>query len=185
MYISQQQTRPESLKEEFEELIANNPDILRQQAEELVQQNPSYKMLLAQEVQEKAYEQCLAQYIDERTSQLRDTAYDLARKEFYKLRLQEDVERDVAREEALHYNAQFAPSENEKAIEKEDDAMDAWRTWALQDLESAKQKLSAMYTGAGIGDNAEAIESSIETLDVDGAETGLSPTPPTTNKTMR
>ena len=66
---------------------------------------------------------------------IEERAYDQARKEFYKLRLENDVEREVLREEAQHLGQWLPPTENEKAFKYEDEAFEDWKKQALQDVE--------------------------------------------------
>ena len=80
-------------------------------------------------------------------SMTRPEAYDQARKEFYDLRLQQDIERRVAKEEALATGAQFGKSVNEIGMELEDQEFERWKTWAKKEAEAIKQKEAAMYTG--------------------------------------
>ena len=94
----------------------------------------------------------------------RPEAYDTARKEFYHLRLQQDIERRVAREEALATGAQFGKSVNEIATKLEDQEFERWKKWATKESEGLKQKQAAMYTGF---DNDEMA------LDTDSEEMGL------------
>ena len=74
-------------------------------------------------------------------------AYDEARKEFYELRLQEDVERRVAKEEALSTGAYFGKSTLEIGMELEDKEYERWKTWATKEAAIAEQRQAAMYTG--------------------------------------
>ena len=73
-------------------------------------------------------------------------AYDQARREFYEERLQEDVERRVAKEEALASGAYFGKSMLEVGMELEDREYERWREWAAQDITEAKQRQASMYT---------------------------------------
>ncbi len=75
------------------------------------------------------------------------TAYDQARKEFYKLRLQEDVQRRVAQEEALSTGAYFHKSTMEVGMELEDRQYEEWKAWAVKEVQLAEQRRNAMYTG--------------------------------------
>lgn len=77
----------------------------------------------------------------------RKRAYDQARKEFYALRLQEDVERRVAKEEALATGAHFGKSALDIGMELEDKEYERWRSWAKQELIDRHQKRLASYTG--------------------------------------
>lgn len=80
-------------------------------------------------------------------SMTRPQAYDQARKEFYDLRLQQDVERRVAKEEALATGAQFGKSVNEIGMELEDIEYEKWKAWAAKEAETINRKNAAMYTG--------------------------------------
>lgn len=74
-------------------------------------------------------------------------AYDQARKEFYELRLQEDVERRVAKEEAEATGAYFGKSMLEIGMELEDKVFEEWKGWAADEVVKLEQKQAAMYTG--------------------------------------
>lgn len=74
-------------------------------------------------------------------------AYDQARKEFYHLRLQEDVERRVAKEEAMSTGAYFGKSTLDIGMELEDKEYERWKEWATKEITLATQKQAAMYTG--------------------------------------
>lgn len=82
-------------------------------------------------------------------------AYDMARKEFYDLRLQEDVERRVAREEAMSTGAYFGPSQLEIGMELENKEFERWKRWAQKQVEFQQQTSAAMYSG-GTTDNEDA-----------------------------
>lgn len=74
-------------------------------------------------------------------------AYDQARKEFYALRLQEDVERRVAKEEALATGAYFGKSALEVGMGLEDKEYERWRSWAEKRVVERKQRQLAMSGG--------------------------------------
>ena len=74
-------------------------------------------------------------------------AYDLARKEFYKLRLEEDIQRRVAQEEAMATGAYFHKSTLEVGMELEDRQFEEWKDWAVKEVQLAEQRRNAMYTG--------------------------------------
>lgn len=57
-------------------------------------------------------------------------AYDIARREFYRLRLQEDIERRVAVEEAEATGATFGPSYLEIGMGLENQEYERWKAWA-------------------------------------------------------
>ena len=74
-------------------------------------------------------------------------AYDQARKEFYKLRLHEDVRRRVAKEEALATGAYFHKSTLEVGMEIEDKQYEEWKKWAIKQVNELELRKNAMYTG--------------------------------------
>ena len=78
-------------------------------------------------------------------------AYDQARKEFYDLRLQEDVERRIAKEEALSTGAQFGKSTLDIGMELEDKEFEKWKEWAAKEVQLQEQRQAAMYTGVEEG----------------------------------
>ena len=93
---------------------------------------------------------------------LQSQAYDQARKEFYKVRLHEDIQRRVAKEEALSTGAYFNKSTLDIGMELEDKQYEEWKAWAIKEVNEAEQRRNAMYTGQ---DN-ESMD-----LDVDDPET--------------
>ncbi|KAM3074738.1 mitochondrial ribosomal small subunit component [Clarireedia jacksonii] len=84
-------------------------------------------------------------------------AYDIARKEFYALRRAEEIERRVAKEEALSTGAYFGKGALEVGMELEDKAYEAWKKWAYEQLEAIKLQKAGAYTGVGTGEE-EAVE---------------------------
>ncbi|POS84824.1 hypothetical protein EPUL_004302 [Erysiphe pulchra] len=70
-------------------------------------------------------------------------AYDIARKEFYALRRSEEVERRIAKEEALSYGAQFGPGPIEWGMKLEDMMYKSWKIWAQKKLEDIQLKQEA------------------------------------------
>jgi len=86
-------------------------------------------------------------------------AYDQARKEFYELRHQEEVEQRVAREEALSTGAVFGKSALEVGMELESKTFEEWKVWAEQQVTLQEQARSAAYTGLGTQSSAADEES--------------------------
>jgi small subunit ribosomal protein S23 len=82
-------------------------------------------------------------------------AYDKARKEFYKLRLEQDVERQVAKEEAQYVGAKFGKGPNEIAMAFENQQWQNWKKWAEETVERRKHEQMAMYTGMEAIDEPE------------------------------
>jgi small subunit ribosomal protein S23 len=84
-------------------------------------------------------------------------AYDIARGEFYALRHEEDVERRVAKEEALSTGAYFGKSVLEVGMEIEDQAYEEWKAWATKEIEKNEQLRSSAYTGVDTMEGESAI----------------------------
>lgn len=74
-------------------------------------------------------------------------AYDQARKEFYEVRLQQDIERRVAKEEAMATGAYFGKSTLQIGMELEDKIFEEWKAWASAEVIQQEQRRAAMYTG--------------------------------------
>ena len=92
-------------------------------------------------------------------------AYDQARREFYEERLQEDVERRVAKEEALATGAYFGKSMLQIGMELEDKAYEKWKEWATKEIILAEQKQAGAYTGV----NNESMEISADDPEITAA----------------
>lgn len=77
----------------------------------------------------------------------KEAAYDQARKEFYDIRHADEIERRVAREEALSTGAQFGKTQMAIGMELENKEFNRWRIWAQQQVTLQEQARSAAYTG--------------------------------------
>ncbi|PWY86178.1 37S ribosomal protein Rsm25 [Aspergillus heteromorphus CBS 117.55] len=82
-------------------------------------------------------------------------AYDTARREFYRLRLQEDIERRVAAEEAEATGATFGPSRHEIGMELESKEYERWKTWAKREALVSDQRTAAFTGAESQGDKPE------------------------------
>ena len=76
-------------------------------------------------------------------------AYDQARKEFYDVRMFDEIEQRVAREEALSTGAEFGKSALEVGMQLENEVFERWKVWAKEQATVMKQSRSAAYTGTG------------------------------------
>ena len=76
-------------------------------------------------------------------------AYDKARKEFYALRLEEEIERRVAREEAMWVGAYFGKGALDVGMELEDKTYEEWKEWAAKEVEAMERQRDGAYTGIG------------------------------------
>lgn len=74
-------------------------------------------------------------------------AYDQARQEFYDERLQEDIERRVAKEEAMATGAYFGKTMLQIGMELEDKEYERWKAWATNEMTAQEQKRDSVYTG--------------------------------------
>ncbi|KAL2073218.1 hypothetical protein VTL71DRAFT_10542 [Oculimacula yallundae] len=83
-------------------------------------------------------------------------AYDVARKEFYALRHEEEVERRVQREEAEWSGAYFGKGPIEIGMELEDKSYESWKAWAESEVQQMAIQRDAAYTGVNTEDDDEA-----------------------------
>ncbi|AET38819.1 mitochondrial 37S ribosomal protein mS23 Ecym_3329 [Eremothecium cymbalariae DBVPG len=93
-------------------------------------------------------------------------AYDQARFEFYRLRMQQELEEQVAQEEAGMLGSVFGPSAVEFGLRKEQEVIDDWKKKALKQVELMSAKRSDQSANWGTReDNAnDAVE--IEELEL-------------------
>ena len=96
-------------------------------------------------------------------------AYDKARKEFYFYRHREDVERRVAKEEALATGAYFGKGPIEIGMELENQQWEEWKAWALKEMEKEKQQAGAAYSGTDTEEADMTAEKQEEALDESGS----------------
>jgi len=87
-------------------------------------------------------------------------AYDTARKEFYDLRMQEDIERRIASEEAAAVGAKFGKSYLEIGIELENKALEEWKKKALALLQLRRGRQAA-FSGASSEEEPAAVEAAV------------------------
>ena len=92
----------------------------------------------------------------------RENAYNQARQEFYDARLKEDVERRVAKEEAMASGAYFGKSTLQIGMELEDIEFERWKAWASKEYEALEQQGQASLN-AGIGFSEEHSSGDLDT----------------------
>ncbi|KAJ5113372.1 37S ribosomal protein S25 [Penicillium angulare] len=95
----------------------------------------------------------------------KESAYDLARREFYRLRLQEDIERRVAAEEAEATGAQFGPKYLDIGMELENKEYEKWKEWAKLQSQIFGQRAAALSGAPEL-----ATESNEDTAGLDAPE---------------
>lgn len=81
-----------------------------------------------------------------------DQAYDKARKEFYDVRRQEDIQRRIAAEEAENAGAYFGPSILQWSMQIENQQYDDWEEWSRKTVVEQMQRNAAF---AGDTSNVE------------------------------
>lgn len=100
----------------------------------------------------------------------KNEAYDIARKEFYDLRHEEEVERRVAREEALWVGATFGKGALEIGMGLEDKIYEEWKTWAVEEVQAMERARDAAYTGIGTAnpdDGGEDLNTGLDAAEAD------------------
>lgn len=95
----------------------------------------------------------------------KQSAYDQARKEFYKIRLYEDIERRVAKEEALAVGAHFGPGPNAISMGIEDKIYEDWKRWAFEETQRLEQLASSGYSSTDEVDVAPTAEEETAALE--------------------
>lgn len=96
-------------------------------------------------------------------------AYDIARQEFYKLRLQEDIERRVAAEEAEATGAKFGPTYLEIGMELENQQHEKWKDWARLEAQVLGQRTVALSGAPELASDNDT-EREAQALDIERPE---------------
>lgn len=79
----------------------------------------------------------------------KEQAYDTARKEFYDIRQQQDIERRIAQEEARMVGAYFGKSRLEVSVELEDVVYEKWKKWAEGEAQKLQAERDSAYANFG------------------------------------
>lgn len=95
---------------------------------------------------------------DARIGMSKAQAYDAARKEFYAIRHKDEVERRVAREEALSTGAVFGMSALQIGMQLEAAEFERWRGWARRQVTLQEQARTAAYSGGAAVQESEGEE---------------------------
>jgi small subunit ribosomal protein S23 len=96
-----------------------------------------------------------------------EKAYDIVRREFYALRQEEDVERRIAKEEAMKLGAYFGKSFNQVGMELEDQQYENWKKWAGKQIQSVQAEQDAAYSNFGATEEASAEGREVDVEDTD------------------
>ncbi|KAG5983306.1 hypothetical protein E4U55_000290 [Claviceps digitariae] len=87
--------------------------------------------------------ECVVQrqlYLMETEKMSKPKAYDKVRREFYRLRQQEEIEKRVALEEARYVGAYFGKTRLDVGMQLEDQEFENWKIWAGKQTESREAK---------------------------------------------
>ncbi|KAL7271202.1 mitochondrial ribosomal small subunit component [Rhizina undulata] len=103
-------------------------------------------------------------------------AYDRARKEFYDLRMAEDIERRVALEEALAVGAEFGKSYIDIGVEMEHKVLLEWREKAVEDILLRRHRQMAAYSSSVEEDETPAADAAaVDALEGSGDDVAEGP----------
>ncbi|KAF3160632.1 mitochondrial ribosomal small subunit component [Orbilia oligospora] len=80
----------------------------------------------------------------------KSAAYDVARKEFYRLRMRSDIERRIAAEEARSVGAFFGKTHLQVGLELEEKSLLAWKVKAQEAVAKRQQRIEAMANPGSI-----------------------------------
>jgi small subunit ribosomal protein S23 len=99
-----------------------------------------------------------------------EKAYDIVRREFYALRHEEDVERRIAKEEAMKVGAYFGKSFLQIGMELEDRQYENWRKWAGRQIQNVQAEQDSAYTNFGATEEADMddVNEELAGLDIPG-----------------
>ena len=97
-------------------------------------------------------------WLMENEGMTKQKAYDQTRREFYRLRQEEEIERHVAVEEARYVGGYFGKTRLDVGMELENTEYENWKAWAAQELAAADaaktDDLSLEEDVVGVADGA-------------------------------
>lgn len=82
-------------------------------------------------------------------------AYDTARREFYKLRQAEEIEKRIAVEEARYVGAYFGKSRLDIGMQLEDHEFENWKVWAGKEAANREARANSEIETFGLQDAGE------------------------------
>jgi small subunit ribosomal protein S23 len=89
-------------------------------------------------------------------------AYDVVRRQFYRLRQEEEIERRVAQEEAKYVGAYFGQTRIDVAHTLEDREFENWKLWAGKETERQEQSRNSEIEDFGLEEEADEVIESAE-----------------------
>ncbi|KAK7707071.1 mitochondrial ribosomal small subunit component [Diaporthe eres] len=96
--------------------------------------------------------------MENREGMSKEQAYDIARKELYDIRQQQDIERRVAQEEARMVGAYFGKSRLEVSMELENAVYEKWKKWAEGEAQKLQAERDSAYANFGTDDKTLEME---------------------------
>ncbi|EPS43209.1 hypothetical protein H072_2792 [Dactylellina haptotyla CBS 200.50] len=109
------------------------------------------------------------------------SAYDMARREFYKIRMRSDIERRIAAEEAKSVGAFFGKSYLQIGLELEEQTLAIWKTKAQSAVVKRQQRIEAMTGPSSVDEDAADEGMGLESPDptnITEASVASEPSPP-------
>ncbi len=97
-------------------------------------------------------------WLMENKNMSKEQAYDQARREFYRLRHEEDVERRIAQEEARIVGAYFGKNTTQVGMGLEDKSHEEWKKYALEQITKVEAMRSEAYISFGEDETEEAAQ---------------------------
>jgi small subunit ribosomal protein S23 len=85
-------------------------------------------------------------------------AYDTVRREFYRLRQQEEVEKRIAIEEARYVGAYFGKTRLDIGMQLEDQEYENWKIWAGKETANREARASSDIETFGLEEEEGAAE---------------------------
>ena len=92
-------------------------------------------------------------------------AYDVARREFYRLRQEEQIEKRVAVEEARHVGAYFNMTRLDVGMQLEDREFESWKAWAIQEAAAQEARENEVVDSYDVAEES-ALEETDDALDL-------------------
>ncbi|KAH0496186.1 hypothetical protein TgHK011_003563 [Trichoderma gracile] len=83
-------------------------------------------------------------------------AYDIVRREFYRLRQEEEVEKRIAVEEARYVGAYFGKTRLEVGMQLEDQEYENWKIWAGKETANREARASSEIETFGLEEEEDA-----------------------------
>lgn len=97
-------------------------------------------------------------------------AYDQSRREFYRIRQAQEIEKRVALEEAKHVGAYFGKTRIEVGHVLEDREFENWKVWAAKETEKMEQRRASEIQSFNVEEEGASEEADAESAEVEPAK---------------